>query len=115
VSAIATDRLIRGWRSLFQAVSKRLETAKILIGIGNYAAVSLFHDFREWATGNLKLRLSRWFLAPFKLRRPFPQNRETAKQRPISDVNTGTCLFHPGLKQPETVRNSQLHFSWWES
>jgi hypothetical protein len=49
----------------------------------------------------------RQFLAQFKLRRLFPQNREMAKQRPVSAVNTDTYLFHPSLKQPATVRNRQ--------
>jgi transposase-like protein len=51
--------------------------------------------------GNSKL----WqFLPPFKLRRPFPENRGTAKQQPISAVNTSAYLFHRALKQPATVR-----------
>jgi hypothetical protein len=44
-------------------------------------------------------------LAQFKLRRLFPQNREMAKHRQVSAVNTGTYLLHPFLKQPATVSN----------
>jgi hypothetical protein len=92
---------------LFHVVSTQRETAKLLIGIGNYATVSLFRGFREWANGNLNPRIRR-FLAQFKLRRLFPQNREMAKQRPVSAVNTVTYLLQPFLKQPATVSNREL-------
>jgi hypothetical protein len=36
-------------------VSTQLETAKILIGIGNYAGVSVFHDFPEGPPAVLSL------------------------------------------------------------
>jgi hypothetical protein len=75
------------------AVSTQRETANTLIEIDNYPPVSPFHDFGEWAIGNLNLRLRR-FLAQFKLHSVFPQNRETAKQWPVSFANTGTYLFH---------------------
>jgi hypothetical protein len=98
------SRLVCGCCSLFHAVLTQRETAKLLIGIGNYAAVSPFRGFREWANGNLNPRIRR-FLAQFKLRRLFTQNREMAKHRQVSAENTVTYLLQPFWKQPATVSN----------
>jgi hypothetical protein len=101
LSLTATDWLVHRYCNRFHSVSKRHETANTLIEIKNYPPVSPFHDFGESVTGNSRL----WqFLPPFKLRRPFPENRGTAKQQPISAANTGAYLFHRALKQPATVR-----------
>jgi hypothetical protein len=89
-------------------VSTQLETANVLVGIGNYAGVSVFRIFPGRATRNLKTRF-RWSLAQFKLHSLFPKNLETAKQRSVSAANTGTYLFHRALKQPEPL------LSRWES
>src|SRR6516162_3697696 len=51
---------------------------------------------------NLRRRIRR-FLAQVKLLRLFAQNRETAKQLPISKVNAGTYLFHPFFGTAGTV------------
>jgi hypothetical protein len=103
---MANSRPVRGCFNLFQGVSTQRETAKLLIRIWNYAAVSLFRDFRGWATGNLNLRFRR-FLAQFKLRRLSPQNRETAKQRSILTTQSKSYLFHVALKQLETVETAR--------
>jgi hypothetical protein len=73
-----------------------------LKGIKNYPPVSLFHDFPGWAVANFNPRL-RWFLAQFKLPRPFSQNRETAEQRRILAAQSNSYLFRTVLKQPETA------------
>jgi hypothetical protein len=103
---VANSRPVRGCFKLFQAVSTQHETAKLLMGIGNYAAVSLFRDFRGWAAGNLKFRF-REFLAQFKLRSRFPQNCETAKQWPILTAQSKSYLFHTALKQLETAETAR--------
>jgi hypothetical protein len=103
---MANSRPVRGCFKLFQAVSTQRETAKLLIGMENYATVSLFRDFRGWPTGNLKFRFRR-FLAHFKLRSRFPQNRETVKQRPILTTQSKSYLFHVALKQLETVETAR--------
>jgi hypothetical protein len=71
-----------------------------------FLAVSLFQDFREMAARNFNRQFRRW-LAQLELRALFSENRETAQQRPISTTKAKSCLFQAGLKQPETVRNSQ--------
>jgi hypothetical protein len=102
LSPMANSRPVRGCFKLFQAVSTQCETAKTLKGIKNYPPVSLFRDFRGWATGNLNPRC-RWFLAQFKLPCQFPQNRETAEQRLILAAQSNGYLFRTVLKQPETA------------
>jgi hypothetical protein len=82
----------RGSCSPFLAVSTQRETAKTLIRNGNYATVALFCVL--WGRWYLDSQF-RQFLAQFKLRRVFNQNREMAKQRSVSAVNTATYLFRP--------------------
>jgi hypothetical protein len=52
LNPIASNYLVRGRCDVFQAVSKRCETAKLLKGKENRLSVSLFHDFPERAIGN---------------------------------------------------------------
>ena len=55
LNLVANSRLVRGRCSFNSPVSTRRKTAKALIAIWNYEAVSLFHDSRGWATGNLNV------------------------------------------------------------
>jgi hypothetical protein len=103
---MANSRPVRGCFKLFQAVSTQRETAKILKGIENYPPVSLFHDFLGRAVANFNPRL-RWFLAQFKLLRPFSQNRETVEQRLILAAQSNSYPFRAALKQLETVETAR--------
>jgi hypothetical protein len=66
-------------------VSTQLETSKILMGIGNSADVSVFHDFREGPSGPSGILIPNFgglYLNSNYARR-FPQNRRIAKQGPM--------------------------------
>jgi hypothetical protein len=92
--------------SLFHAVSMWAETATLLILIDYLVAVSLFHDFWEVAS-RISRRRCRPRLAQLEAGARMAENRETAQHRATSITKADSYLFHPVLKQHETVRNRQ--------
>ena len=88
---------------LFQAVSNPGETGNPLIRMMKLPAVSPFHGFGEHRPRNF----NRDRPADLKIpRRPSPENGETAKRTAIYPTISDTCLFHPGLKRPETANSA---------
>ena len=88
----ASRPMVRGCFRLFQAVSKRGETDKLLITLMKIARCFAVSPFLGNAAREILMGTDRPIKIPGGL---IPENRETAKQTAIYHEISMACLFQP--------------------